>query len=74
MSRSELGSASVRAGGPSSTITPPSMNNNAIPDIARKRDLVGDDDHRHPLLGELADYPQHLADELGIERARHLVE
>jgi hypothetical protein len=32
------------------------------------------DHHRHAALGELADHGQHLTDELGVERARDLVE
>ena len=46
----------------------------AVGDVAREAHLVGGDEHRHPLGGELADDVQHLADELGIERAGHLVE
>src|SRR5438552_11103619 len=40
----------------------------AVADIARERDLVGDDDHGHAVLGELAHDAQHLADQLGVER------
>ena len=60
----------LRAGGPSSTITPPSMNMMRSPTSRANADLVGDDHHRHALLRQLADYAQHLADQLGVERAR----
>jgi hypothetical protein len=43
-------------------------------DVAREAHLVGGDDHRHAALRQLADDAQHLADELGIKRARDLVE
>src|SRR6476659_9446821 len=36
--------------------------------------LVGRDEHRHALLRKLSDDREHFGDELGIERARHLVE
>ena len=39
-----------------------------ISDLVGKGYLVGDDDHCHPLLGELLDHCQDLTDELGIER------
>ena len=42
--------------------------------VAGEADLVGDDQHRPPFLGEVADDLQHLADELGIERRGGLVE
>ena len=45
-----------------------------VGDVARERHLVGGDHHRHAARGELADHLEHLRDELGVERARHLVE
>ena len=42
--------------------------------VAGEPHLVGRDDHRHPLLGELADRIEHLRDEHRVERARDLVE
>ena len=55
-------------------ITPSSINGHAVADLAGEADLVGDDDHRHPLRGEFAHHVQHLLDQLGVERARDLVE
>ncbi len=46
----------------------------AVRDVAGKAHLVRRDQHRHPALGELADHAQDLRHELGVERARHLVE
>ena len=46
----------------------------SICDVAGERHLVGCDQHRHPAHRELADHLEHLGDELGVERARHLVE
>ena len=46
----------------------------SVGDIAREGHLVGDDDHRHPLLGQLPHDGQDLADQLGVERRRRLVE
>ena len=43
-------------------------------DVAREAHLVRRDQHRHPAGGELADHVEHLRDELGVERARDLVE
>ena len=45
-----------------------------VADIAREPHLVGDDDHRHPLLRELSHHVEHLLDQLRVEGARHLVE
>ena len=45
-----------------------------VADLAREVELVRDDHHRHPRLGELAHHGEHLADELGIERRGRLVE
>ena len=46
----------------------------AVGDVAREAHLVGGDEHRHALGGQLADDVEHLADELGVERAGDLVE
>ena len=35
---------------------------------SRKPDLVRNDDHRHPVLGESAHHVEDVADELGVER------
>ena len=45
-----------------------------VADLAREVELVRDDDHRHPRLGELAHDAEHLADELRVERRGRLVE
>jgi hypothetical protein len=45
-----------------------------VRDLAREGHLVGDDDHRHALRGELAHDRQHVADELGVQRRGRLVE
>ena len=45
-----------------------------VADVAGEAHLVGDDDHRHPLRGQLAHHVEHLLDQLGVERAGHLVE
>ena len=45
-----------------------------VGDLAGEAHLVGHDDHRHALLGELAHDAQHLADELGVEGRGRLVE
>src|SRR5919197_2816621 len=42
--------------------------------LASEAHLVGGDQHRHPAGSQLADHVENLADELRIERARHLVE
>ena len=52
--RSWLGAAITRSGGPSSTMTPSSMNSDAVGDLAGEAHLVRDDDHRHPVLREPA--------------------
>ena len=45
-----------------------------VADITGEVHLVGDDHHRHALLGELTHHLQHLADQLRVERRRDLVE
>src|SRR5919112_2151763 len=45
-----------------------------VGDVAREAHLVRGDEHRHALGLELAHQVEHLADELGVERARDLVE
>ncbi len=72
--RSCLGAPSTSAGEPASTTTPPSMNTTVSADLAREADLMRDDDHRHPDLGEVAHHVEHLADELRVERRGRLVE
>ena len=42
--------------------------------VARERHLVRRDEHRHAARRELADHVEHLRHELGVERARDLVE
>src|SRR6516162_772271 len=44
-----------------------------ISDLVGEGYLVGDDDHRRPLLGDLLDHSQDLADELGVECRGDLV-
>ena len=46
----------------------------AVGDVAGKAHLVGDDDHGHAVIGELAHHAEHVADQLGIERRGRLVE
>ena len=53
---------------------PSSMKIDAVADLARELHLVRDDEHRHPVVGEVAHDDQHLADELGVERGGDLVE
>ena len=43
-------------------------------DVAREAHLVGGDQHGHPAARQLPDDREHLRDELGVERARDLVE
>ena len=43
-------------------------------DVAGEAHLVGDDDHGPALGGERLHHPQHLADQLGVERRGRLVE
>jgi hypothetical protein len=64
----------MRSGSPRSTINPVVQIADLVGDLAREAHLVRRDQHRHALGLELADRLQHLADELGIERARDLVE
>ena len=46
----------------------------AVGDVAGKTHLMGDDDHGHAVVGELAHHAENVADELGIERRGRLVE
>ena len=46
----------------------------AVGDLAGEAHLVGDDDHGHAVVGELAHHAEHLADQFGIERRGRLVE
>ncbi len=46
----------------------------AIGRLAREAHLVGDADHRHAVARELLHHVEHVADRLGVERARRLVE
>ena len=46
----------------------------AVGDVAGEAHLVGHDDHRHALLGQLAHDVEDAAHQLGVERARGLVE
>jgi hypothetical protein len=50
------------------------MNTTRSANIACEIHLVGDDQHGHPVAGEIAHHRQHLADKLRIERRRHFVE
>ena len=50
------------------------MKQTLVGDLAGEAHLVRRDQHRHAAGGELADRVQHLADELGVERARDLVQ
>ena len=61
-------------GGPSSITRPRSNTTTRSRDPAREVHLVGDDHHRHALVGERLHDAQHLADGLGIERGGRLVE
>ena len=53
---------------------PSSMNTTVSATSRAKPDLVGDDDHRHAVAGQLAHRVEHVADELGVERRGRLVE
>ena len=46
----------------------------AVGDVLGKSHLMGNDDHGHAVVGKLAHDAQHVADQLGIERRRRLVE
>src|SRR5918999_1077995 len=46
----------------------------AVADLPRKLHLVRDDEHRHPVAGQVAHDDEHLAHELGVERGGDLVE
>ena len=72
--RGSRGAPKISAGVPSSRITPASRKQTRLRDVAREAHLVRRDEHRHSLRGELADDSEHLGDELGVERARDLVE
>ena len=45
-----------------------------VGDLAGERHLVGREHHRHAFAGELSDQFEHARDQLGVERARDLVE
>ena len=68
------GLPSSSAGAPCSRIRPCVEEAHAVGDLAGERHLVGRDQHRHPVALEIADDVEHLADELGVERRRDLVE
>ena len=53
---------------------PSHRNTTCVRDIAGETHLVRRDEHRHALARELAHEREHLGDELGVERARDLVE
>ena len=72
--RSSRGDEKISSGVPSSRITPVVQEPDPVRDVAREPHLVGRDHHRHPAGRELADHVQDLGDELGVERARDLVE
>ncbi len=55
-------------------ITPVVHHHHAVGRLSRKPHLVRDDDHRHAFAAQLLHHLEHLADHLGIERARCLVE
>src|SRR5918992_1976812 len=46
----------------------------AVAHLTRELHLVRDDEHRHPVVREIAHDDEHLPDELGVERRRDLVE
>ncbi|MGY4443930.1 hypothetical protein ACVW04_006749 [Bradyrhizobium sp. LM2.3] len=60
--------------GPCSTMTPPSMNSTRSATSRAKAHLVGDDDHGHAVVGELAHHAENVADQFRIERRGGLVE
>ena len=72
--RASCGSLMTAAGSPRSTMTPPSMNSTWSATCCGEPHLVGHDDHRPALVGEVLHDRQHLADELGVERRGRLVE
>ena len=45
-----------------------------VGDLAGEAHLVGGDHHRHAVALQVADHAQHLAHQLGVERARDLVQ
>ena len=64
----------IRSGAPRSTISALVEEADLVGHLAREAHLVRGDDHRHAARLELADRVEHLAHELGVERARDLVE
>ena len=72
--RGSRGAEKICSGGPCSRIDALVEEADPVGDVAREAHLVRRDHHRHPAGGELADHLEHLGDELGVERARHLVE
>ena len=71
----------ARAGSPSTSLRRPGLDHDAVvhehhrvADLAGEADLVRDDDHRHPVGGQLAHRVEHVADQLGVERRGRLVE
>ena len=72
--RGWLGELKIARAGPLSRITPSSRKQTRCGDVAREGHLVRGDQHRHAALGELAHEAQYLGDQLGVERARDLVE
>ena len=72
--RSWVGAASTSSGGPDSTIRPAVQEDDGVGDLAGEADLVGDDDHGHPARRQVPHDGQHLADQLGVQRAGRLVE
>ena len=66
--RSSRGSLNISAGG--ADLEDPAGVEEADPvrDVAREAHLVGRDDHRHPVAGQLADHVEDLGDELRVER------
>ena len=72
--RGSVGASKMRSGGPCSRIRPSCEEAHPVGDLAGEAHLVGGDQHRHAVALELAHDVEHLADELGIERRRDLVE
>jgi len=68
------GAVKIASGSPRSRIRSSCRKQTSSGDLARERHLVGGDEHRHALRLELADRGRDLADRLGVERARDLVE
>ncbi len=72
--RSSRGFAMIIAGSPSSMMLPVGHHDEVVGDIPGELHLVGDDDHGHAGIRELAHHREHLDAHLGIECARGLVE